>query len=244
MYYADRLSELPLGAFGIAIGTVILPALSRSHSTAKPEEFSSTIDWALRMVLLVGVPAALALAILAEPLIATLFLYGAMTANDVSQAAAALQAYSLGVLTFMLIKVLAPGFFARQDLKTPVKIAIICMVVNMVLNLILIWPLQHVGLALATSLASMLNTALLLRGLRRAGVYKPASGWVLFALRLLAACAAMIALVLWLNEPSSQWFAWDWQQRVWKVTVLVCAGVGVFAGTLFASGMRMHHLRR
>ena len=196
------------------------------------------------MVLLVGVPAALALAILAEPLIATLFLYGAMTANDVSQAATALQAYSLGVLTFMLIKVLAPGFFARQDLKTPVKIAIICMVVNMVLNLILIWPLQHVGLALATSLASMLNTTLLLRGLHRAGVYSPAPGWVLFMLRLLAACAAMIALVLWLNEPSSQWFTWDWQQRVWKVTVLVCAGIGVFAGTLFASGMRMHHLRR
>ncbi len=244
LYYADRLSELPLGAFGIAIGTVILPALSRSHSTAKPEEFSNTIDWALRMVLLVGVPAALALAILAEPLIATLFFYGAMTANDVSQAAAALQAYSLGVLTFMLIKVLAPGFFARQDLKTPVKIAIICMVVNMVLNLILIWPLQHVGLALATSLASMLNTALLLRGLYRAGVYKPSPGWTLFALRLLAACAVMLALILWLNEPSAEWFAWDWQQRVWKVTLLVCGGIAAFAGTLFAAGIRMRHLRR
>lgn len=244
LYYADRLSELPLGAFGIAIGTVILPALSRHHSTAKPEEFSATIDWALRMVLLVGVPAALALAILAEPLIATLFLYGAMTAHDVTQAAAALQAYALGVLTFMLIKVLAPGFFARQDLKTPVRIAIICMVVNMVLNLILIWPLQHVGLALATSLASMLNTGLLLRGLYRAGVYTPAPGWALFMTRLILACAAMIALVLWLNEPSSQWFAWDWQQRVWKVTLLVCGGMAVFAGTLFASGIRMRHLRR
>ena len=244
LYYADRLSELPLGAFGIAVGTVILPALSRHHSTAKPEEFSATIDWALRMVLLVGVPAALALAILAEPLIATLFLYGAMTAHDVTQAAAALQAYALGVLTFMLIKVLAPGFFARQDLKTPVRIAIICMVVNMVLNLILIWPLQHVGLALATSLASMLNTGLLLRGLYRAGVYTPAPGWALFMTRLILACAAMIALVLWLNEPSSQWFAWDWQQRVWKVTLLVCGGMAVFAGTLFASGIRMRHLRR
>lgn len=244
LYYADRLSELPLGAFGIAIGTVILPALSRHHSTAKPEEFSATIDWALRMVLLVGVPAALALAILAEPLIATLFLYGAMTAHDVTQAAAALQAYALGVLTFMLIKVLAPGFFARQDLKTPVRIAIICMVVNMALNLILIWPLQHVGLALATSLASMLNTGLLLRGLYRAGVYTPAPGWALFMTRLILACAAMIALVLWLNEPSSQWFAWNWQQRVWKVTVLVCGGMAVFAGTLFASGIRMRHLRR
>lgn len=244
LYYADRLSELPLGAFGIAIGTVILPALSRQHSTDKPEEFSSTIDWALRMVLLVGVPAALALAILAEPLIATLFFYGAMTANDVTQAAAALQAYALGVLTFMLIKVLAPGFFARQDLKTPVRIAIISMVVNMVLNLILIWPLQHVGLALATSLASMLNTGLLLWGLYRLGVYKPAPGWLVFFLRLALASTAMLALVIWLNEPSSQWFAWDWQRRVWKVTLLVCGGVLVFVGALFASGIRMRHLRR
>ncbi len=244
LYYADRLSELPLGAFGIAIGTVILPALSRQHATAKPEDFSATIDWALRMVLLVGVPAAVALAILAEPLIATLFFYGAMTANDVTQAAAALQAYSLGVLTFMLIKVLAPGFFARQDLKTPVRIAIICMVVNMVLNLILIWPLQHVGLALATSLASMLNTGLLLRGLYRAGVYQPAPGWLLFSLRLAAACAAMLALIMWLNQPSSEWFAWGWQRRVWEVTVLVVGGIFVFAGTLFASGIRMRHLRR
>ena len=244
LYYADRLSELPLGAFGIAIGTVILPALSRQHATAKPEDFSATIDWALRMVLLVGVPAAVALAILAEPLIATLFFYGAMTANDVTQAAAALQAYSLGVLTFMLIKVLAPGFFARQDLKTPVRIAIICMVVNMVLNLILIWPLQHVGLALATSLASMLNTGLLLRGLYRAGVYQPAPGWLLFSLRLAAACAAMLALIMWLNQPSSEWFAWGWQRRVWEVTVLVVGGIFVFAGTLIASGIRMRHLRR
>jgi putative peptidoglycan lipid II flippase len=184
------------------------------------------------------------LAILAEPLIATLFLYGAMTTTDVMQAAAALQAYSLGVLTFMLIKVLAPGFFARQDLKTPVRIAIICMVVNMVLNLILIWPMQHVGLALATSLASMLNTGLLLRGLYRAGVYKPAPGWWLFILRLLAACAAMLALVFWLNEPSSEWFAWGWQRRVWEVSILVFGGVLVFAGTLFATGIRMRHLRR
>lgn len=244
LYYADRLSELPLGAFGIAIGTVILPALSRQHATDKPEEFSSTIDWALRMVLLVGVPAALALAVLAEPLIATLFFYGAMTTIDVSQAAAALQAYSLGVLTFMLIKVLAPGFFARQDLKTPVRIAIICMVVNMALNLALIWPLQHVGLALATSLASMLNTGLLLWGLYRVGVYKPAAGWLLFSVRLSVACLAMLALIVWLNAPSSEWLAWGWQRRVWEVTILVCGGIFVFAGTLFASGIRMRHLRR
>ena len=145
LYYADRLSELPLGAFGIAIGTVILPSLSRQHAGEDPKAFSATLDWALRMVLLVGVPAALALGILSEPMIASLFYYGAMSEEAVVQSARALQAYSLGVLAFMLIKVLAPGFFARQDLKTPVRVAVICMVANMVMNLILIWPLQHVG---------------------------------------------------------------------------------------------------
>src|SRR5690554_1663010 len=195
LYYADRLSELPLGAFGIAIGTVILPALSRQHASDDPKAFSATIDWALRMVLLVGVPAALALGILAEPLIATLFHYGQMTGEDVRQSAGALQAYSLGVLTFMLIKVLAPGFFARQDMKTPVRIAVICMVANMVMNLILIWPLQHVGLALATSLSSMLNTGLLLWGLHKAGVYRAAPGWPRFIMQLLTGCALMVTVV-------------------------------------------------
>jgi len=243
LYYADRLSELPLGAFGIAIGTVILPSLSRQHAGGDPKAFSATIDWALRMVLLVGVPAALALAILSEPLIASLFHYGKMTERDVVQAANALEAYSLGVLTFMLIKVLAPGFFSRQDLKTPVRIAVQCMVANMVLNLILIWPLQHVGLALATSLASMLNTCLLLWGLTKAGVYRPAPGWGLFILRLCAGSAAMVALVWWLNAPAADWFVWGWQRRAWELSVLVVGGIGVFAATLVLLGMRLRHLR-
>ena len=213
LYYADRLSELPLGAFGIAIGTVILPSLSRQHAGEDPKAFSATLDWALRMVLLVGVPAALALGILAEPMIASLFYYGAMSEEAVVQSARALQAYSLGVLAFMLIKVLAPGFFARQDLKTPVRVAVICMVANMVMNLILIWPLQHVGLALATSLSSMLNAVLLFWGLYKIGVYRPAPGWWLFGLRLAAACAAMVAVVWWLNVPAQEWFQWGWQQR-------------------------------
>ncbi|SDG51298.1 putative peptidoglycan lipid II flippase [Pseudomonas benzenivorans] len=243
LYYADRLSELPLGAFGIAIGTVILPSLSRQHAADDPKAFSATIDWALRMVLLVGVPAALALAILAEPLIATLFHYGAMTERDVLQSANALKAYSLGVLAFMLIKVLAPAFFARQDLKTPVRIAIICMVANMVFNLMLIWPLKHVGLALATSLSSLLNTALLFWGLYKIGVYRPARGWWLFALRLLGACAAMVALVWWLNVAPSEWFAWGWQQRALWLSLLVGGGLLAFVAALLALGLRLRHLR-
>ncbi len=243
LYYADRLSELPLGAFGIAIGTVILPSLSRQHAGDDPKAFSATIDWALRMVLLVGVPAALALAILSEPLIASLFHYGKMTETDVVQAANALEAYSLGVLTFMLIKVLAPGFFARQDLKTPVRIAVQCMVANMAFNLILIWPLQHVGLALATSLSSMLNTVLLFWGLYKAGVYRPAPGWGLFGLRLLAGCAAMVALVWWLNAPSAEWFAWGWQRRAGELSLLVGGGIVAYVGAMVLLGLRMRHLR-
>lgn len=243
LYYADRLSELPLGAFGIAIGTVILPSLSRQHAGGDPKAFSATLDWALRMVLLVGVPAALALAILSEPLIASLFHYGRMTERDVTQAANALEAYSLGVLTFMLIKVLAPGFFSRQDMKTPVRIAVYCMLANMVFNLILIWPLKHVGLALATSLSSMLNTALLFWGLYKINVYRPAPGWGLFLVRLLAACTSMVALVWWLNAPSAEWFAWGWQRRAAELTLLVGGGILVYAATLGLLGLRLRHLR-
>ncbi|WP_028240867.1 murein biosynthesis integral membrane protein MurJ [Stutzerimonas azotifigens] len=243
LYYADRLSELPLGAFGIAIGTVILPSLSRQHAGEDPKAFSGTLDWALRMVLLVGIPAALALGVLAEPLIAGLFYYGAMSEEAVVQSANALEAYSLGVLAFMLIKVLAPGFFARQDLKTPVRIAITCMVANMVFNLILIWPLQHVGLALATSLSSMLNAFLLFWGLYRAGVYRPAPGWGLFALRLAGACAAMVAVVWWLNVPSVEWFAWGWERRALQLALLVGGGMLAFAAALLALGLRPRHLR-
>ena len=243
LYYADRLTELPLGAFGIAIGTVILPSLSRQHAAQDPKAFSATLDWALRMVLLVGVPAALALALLAEPLIATLFLRGAMTSEAVVQSAAALQAYSLGVLTFMLIKVLAPGYFARQDMKTPVRIAVISMLANMLFNLLLIWPLQHVGLALATSLSAMLNTSLLFWGLYKAGIYRPQAGWLAFAMRLLVACALM-CLVLWLLAgDAGQWFVWGEWRRIGELSLLVVAGLLAYLLGLGLAGLRPRHLR-
>ncbi|MAB42756.1 MAG: murein biosynthesis integral membrane protein MurJ [Pseudomonadales bacterium] len=243
LYYADRLSELPLGAFGIAIGTVILPALSRQHAGEDLKAFGRTLDWAVRMVLLVGVPAALALLLLSEPLIATLFHYGAMTDADVGQSAAALRAYAIGVMTFMLIKVLAPGYFARQDTKTPVRIAIICMVANMGLNLLLIWPLQHVGLALATSLSALLNAGLLWWGLRRDGVYHAQPGWPRFALRLVLATAAMAALLIWLVPATPDWLAWGWQRKAWEMTLLVVGGMLVYLAVLFALGLRLRELR-
>ncbi|MCP1328729.1 murein biosynthesis integral membrane protein MurJ, partial [Halomonas sp. 707D4] len=161
LYYSDRLVELPLGVFGVAIGTVILPALSKRHAERSSEHFARMLDWGIRMVLLLGVPAALALVVLAEPLLITLFHYGAMTDSDIQMSAMSLRAYAVGLVAFMLIKVLAPGFFARQDTRTPVKVGIMAMVANMVFNLILIWPLAHAGLALATALSAFLNAGLL-----------------------------------------------------------------------------------
>ena len=176
-------------------------------------------------------------------MIASLFHYGAMTDQDVFQAAAALRAYSVGVMTFMLIKVLAPGYFARQDTKTPVKIAIICMITNMALNLIFIWPLAHVGLALATSVSALLNAGLLWWGLRKAGVFQAQPGWLKFSLRLLAACTAMALVLLWLAPPTQDWLVWGWQRKVWEMTLLVGAGMGAYLLVLVVGGLRLRELR-
>jgi putative peptidoglycan lipid II flippase len=228
LYYSDRLVELPLGIFGIAIATVILPALSARHTEKSKEAFSGTLDWALRAVLLIGMPAALALIVLAEPLITVLFHYGALEDYDVLQSALSLKAYASGLLAFMFIKVLAPGFFARQDMKTPVKIGIYAMVANMVLNLILIWPLQHAGLALATSLSSWCNALMLLWLLRREGVFVPEAGWWSYLLRLMLACMGMVAVILWLNVPTDIWFSWGVLERIYHISVLVAAGVASY----------------
>ena len=244
LYYSDRLVELPLGVFAIAIGTVILPSLSKKHATSSTEEFSRTLDWAIRMVLLLGLPAGLALLVLAKPLLAALFQYGEFAAFDVHQASMSLQGYSAGVVAFMLIKVLAPGFFARQDTKTPVRIGIIAMVANMVFNLLLVWHLRHVGLALATSLSAWLNAALLYRGLTTAGVYKPSAGWALFFMRLVGGTAAMAALVLWLTGQSDLWHTGlAWQRGSFMAAVVVAGALAYFAG-LALLGLRPRHLRR
>lgn len=244
LYYSDRLSELPLGVFGIAIATVILPSLSRKHAAASSDQFAATLDWAVRTVLLIGVPAALALALLAEPLIATLFHYGEVTNRDVLMSAQSLRAYSAGLLAFMLIKVLAPGFFAREDTRTPVKIGVIAMVANMVFNLALIVPLAHAGLALATSLSAWLNGFLLWRGLRREGAWSSQPGWPVFMLRLLFANAVLAGIILWLNGPVSEWLAMDGYRRALDMTVMVAAGVGGYFAALVLVGVRVRHFRQ
>jgi putative peptidoglycan lipid II flippase len=242
LYYSDRLVELPLGVFGIAIATVILPALSANHAEKSDADFSSTMDWALRMVILVGAPAALALVYLAEPLITTLFHYGALSEHDVAMAAMSLQAYAVGLLAFMLIKVLAPGYFSRQDMKTPVKIGIYAMLANMLLNLALIWSLKHVGLALATSLSAVLNAFLLYRGLRAQHVYVATAGWALFIVRIGFALILMFVSVAYFAESPERWLVMSLWERISQMLILVALGISVYFLCLLASGINLKSL--
>ena len=242
LYYSDRLAELPLGIFGIAIATVILPSLSRQHAAQSRQAFSDTIDWALRIVILMGVPAALALILLAEPLVTALFYYGELTQNDVFMSALSLRAYALGLLAFMLIKVLAPGYFSRQDMKTPVKIGIWAMTANMVFNLILIWPLQHTGLALATALSSWMNALWLLSGLIKRDVYHKSAGWGMFVLRILVANLTMLALVTFFNPSTTDWFAMTAWERAGQLAGLVFLGLASYFVVLVLSGMKLKTL--
>ncbi|WP_422674220.1 murein biosynthesis integral membrane protein MurJ [Billgrantia bachuensis] len=243
LYYSDRLVELPLGVFGIAIGTVILPALSKRHAEQAGQHFAAMLDWAVRAVLLLGLPAALALAILAEPLLISLFHYGAMTEHDIAMAAMSLRAYSFGLVAFMLIKVLAPGFFARQNTKTPVKVGIIAMVANMVFNLILIWPLAHAGLALATALSAFLNAGLLGWLLVKQGVLVFQPGWGRYAVQLIGGCVVMSAGLAWLSPDWQQWLGWGVWTRVQWLALLVVAGAAVYFAWLAALGVRPRHFR-
>ncbi|WP_082865483.1 MULTISPECIES: murein biosynthesis integral membrane protein MurJ [unclassified Oleiphilus] len=242
LYYSDRLAELPLGIFGIAIATVILPSLSRKHSSQSHKAFSDTLDWAIRIVLLMGVPAAVALIVLAEPLVTSLFYYGALEQRDVYMSAMSLRAYALGLLAFMLIKVLAPGYFSRQDMKTPVKIGIWAMCANMVFNLILIWPLQHTGLALATALSSWMNALWLLSGLVKRDVYHRSEGWALFVLRIVVAVVAMVLAVSWMNVETEIWFDMSVWERITKLLALVVVGIVSYFIVLLLSGMKLRAL--
>ncbi len=248
LYYSDRLVELPLGVFAIAVATVILPSLSRQYSAEDGEQFGKTMDWALRMIFLIALPAAVALILLAEPILFTLFQYGELESRDVSMAAFSLRAYALGLLAFMLIKVLAPGYFARQDTKTPVKIGVIAMGANMVLNVALVVPLYfyfnigHAGLALATALSAFLNAGLLYRGLLREGVFRRQPGWAVFSVRLVLAVVAMSAAVLLLLPESEAWLGWGWFDRSLRLGVVCVAGAAAYGVVLLLGGFRPRHL--
>ena len=243
LYYADRLMEFPLGVLAIAFATVILPRLSRQHAAGQGEAFSRTLDWGLRWVVLVGAPAAAALGVLAGPLLVTLFSYGAFDAHSVLMARMALWAFAPGLLAFMAIKVLAPGYYARQDTRSPMRIGVLAMLVNMAITLVLIWPLKHAGLAAATSLAAYLNAILLLRGLLRGGAYQPLPGWGVFVARIAIATAVMGSL-LWLGTGSvDAWLARGAAGRLTQLALWVAAGGISYGAVLLALRLPLAALR-
>jgi len=243
--FADRLMEFPTALLGVALGTVLLPSLSRAHASGAGGEYSALLDWGLRLVLLLGLPAALGMMLLSEGLVATLFHYGAFSAADVGQTRLAVVAYAVGLVGLLGIKILAPGFYAQQDIRTPVRIAVAVLIVTQLLNLLLVPRFAHAGLALAIGLGACINTLALLVGLRRRGAYRPAPGWPGFLLRLAPALAAM-AVPLVLADQRLDWLAMQATpglRALWLAGVVAAAGAAYFAA-LLALGFRPADFRR
>ncbi len=250
LYYSDRLVEFPLGVFGIALATVILPALSRQHALESMQQFSVTLDWALHLVVLIALPAAIGLFMLAEPMIATIFYGGAFGGEDVSMAAWSLMAFAPGLIAFVLVKVLSPGFFARKDTKTPVRIAIRALVLGMVLNVLLVylawqteWAPAHAGLAAATSLSAMFNAGALLRGLLRERVYVPSAGWLRFIVQVAAACAVMGVSIELLQQRFGDWLLMSGSARIVALCVCIAVPLAVYVMACLIVGIRPSRLR-
>ncbi len=250
LYYADRLMEFPLGVFGIAIATVILPGLSKDHALANAKDFTAKIDWSLRLVLLGALPAAVGLFLLAEPMLITLFQYGEFVKKDVTMAGWALKAYAFGLLAFILIKVLANGFYSRQDIKTPVKFGIVAMVVNMLLNLIFVLSLikfnfvaPHMGLAMATTASAMVNAYLLYKGLRKLEVYKPLAGWGTYIIKILLALALMILTVWWLSPASADWLEFTTLNRITKLALVIISAAVVYLVSLWMMRVKFWQIK-
>lgn len=237
LYYSDRLVEFPLGIFGIALATVILPSLSRNHAADDPIAFSKSLDWALRLVLLIGIPASVGLLILAEPMLSTLFQYEEFGIEDVQLAGKSLMAYSIGLLGFILVKVLVPGFTSRKDMKTPVRFGIYAMLANMGLNIALVFPLAHAGLALATSLGAFFNASLLLTRLLKEKIYTPGKNWANFIVKIIFANEIM-ALFLYVGIDSKQWFEWTAFDRAFNLALWIALGGLVYAVSLLLTGIR------
>jgi putative peptidoglycan lipid II flippase len=252
LYYADRLMEFPLGVFSIALATVILPGLAAHHAAQSPQRFTATLDWALRLVVIVVLPATAALIVLSGPLTVTIFHYGEFAEHDVRMTSLALTAYATGLLAFSMVKVLAPGYFARQDTRTPVRIGIQALAVNMGLNLVVVLPLAlkhpdapglHALLALNNGIGAWYNSTLLYRGLRKQGVLHHASGWGRMLWQVAAGNVVMIAFLWLVAGETSRWVEMSaWSRAQW-MTLLVVGGSGLYFGTLYVLGMRLHEVR-
>ncbi len=250
LYYADRLVEFPMGVFSIALATVILPGLSSHHSEKSPEKFNATLDWALRLTLTIVAPASVGLLMLAGPLIATIFGYGAFTDRDVLMCGYALMAYSFGLIGFSLVKVLAPGYFARQDTRTPVRVGVIALAINMAFNVCVVvpaflygLPAPHVLLAVSTGLSALVNATLLYRGLRRDGIYQPTAAWKKLLPQIALASLAMAGFLWWISGSWLDWVDWSATRRVSWLGLCVFGGIAIYFGVLGLAGLRPRDLK-
>ena len=238
LYYSDRLVEFPLGMLGLALGTVILPKLAKDYAMEDKKVFSYSLDWGLRLALLIGMPATIGLILLAEPMLSTLFQYKEFSWNDVHYAGLSLRAYAVGLLGYLLIKVLVPGFTARKDMKTPVRYGVYAMLVSLGLDVVLVFPLAHAGLALATSLGAFFNAALLLYQLLKKNIYRPVKGWWVFSLRILLASAAM-SMVLYYFVDANWWNQWHSGDRIINLFKWVLIGLLTYIVTLVLTGLKL-----
>lgn len=244
LYYSERIAYFPLGVFGVALATVVLPHLSRSHASKSPEVFASTLDWGIRCNLLIGIPATVTMLVLAGPLVVTLFKNGKLfTLYDVMMTRESVITYAVGLQAFMLVKVLSSAFYAKQDIRTPVRFAVITVVINMILNAALIFPLAHAGLALASSLSSWFNVILLGWVLHQRNIHHFQRGWLIFLLQLLLA-NIVIALFLWWGSGNlDQWLQWHWYQRFSRIFILGSGAIFLYMSSLWLSGMRLKDLK-
>jgi len=242
LYYSDRLLEFPLGLFGIAIATVILPTLSRNHVAKDPAAFSGNMDWGVRMVSLLGIPAAVGLAFMAEPLMTVIFQRGEFSVETAKMASYSLIAYACGLISFMWVKVLAPGFYSRQDTKTPVKFGIWCMIANMVFNLIFAIPYGYIGLAIATSLSATLNAGLLYVTLHKMGVYQASKETVLFLVKVILASVALAAVILYFDVGDA-FYDFALTEQIFHVALTIGCAAAVFFTILLILGVRIRHFK-
>lgn len=249
LYYSDRLMEFPLGLFGIALATVTLPYLSRQAATNSMEEFSKILDWSMKLICLIAVPAAIGLIVLAEPLVATIFYGGEFSRQDVELSALSLQAFAIGLIGFSFVKILAPAYFAREDTTTPVRIGLLALLVNFALSIVFALVLTqigfvgtHAGLALAISIAAVVNGWLLYRGLRRDQLIHHSSDWALLLVRLFVGNVAMTACIIALNRPLDWWLEATVLQRSGWLTLVVGLAALVYFVTLLIAGARPGHV--
>ena len=244
LYYADRLMEFPSGLLGAALGTILLPSLSKHYADDSPQEYSRLLDWGLRLTLMFTLPAALALGMIAVPLLATFFQHGAFTAHDVLMTRNALVGYSVGLTGIILVKILAPGFYARQDIRTPVKIGIFTLLATQAMNLAFIGWLQHAGLALSIGLAACMNSAILFYLLKKRGIYRPEPGWGAFFAKLCIALL-LLAIMLALGIGSEQdWLSAHGWPRILHLAALVAGGMAMYFAVLWLLGFRVKDFAR